>query len=404
MARKFLTAVDLSKNELQNVRIQNLASAPSSPVPGQMYYDTTVNKLYWYNGTTWIDAMGDEITYATTAELADVDAAAESAGTSTTVPRGDHKHAAAVGTPGNSAPGDVASAGTATTLARSDHKHGRENHGSAEHSSIPLSALAAPTTNVSFNSQKITNLADPTAAQDAATKAYVDAVKTGLDVKDSVRAATTGNITLSGTQTIDGVALAVGDRVLVKDQTTASQNGIYVVASGAWSRAPDADSNAEVTAGMYCFVTEGTTNGDTGWLLTTNDPITLGTTNLSFAQFTGGGGSVNAGAGLTKTGSTLDVGAGTGITVNADDVAVRRDGTNGQHVPLKYAADIGDGSSTSITVTHNLGTKDVLVALYDNSTPFAEVECDVEHTSTSAITLKFTNAPTSNQYRVVIFG
>jgi hypothetical protein len=403
MARKFLTSVDLNKNELQNARIQNLASPPSSPVTGQVYYDTTVNKLFWYDGTTWVDAMGDEITYATTAELADVDAAAESAGTSDTIPRGDHKHAAATGTPGNSAPGDTASAGTATTLARSDHKHGRENHGAAEHSTIPLSALAAPTTAVSFNSQRITNLADPTAAQDAATKAYVDAVKTGLDVKDSVRVATTANITLSGTQTIDGVDVEAGDRVLVKDQTDGSENGIYVVAAGAWSRAADADSDAEVTAGMYCFVTEGTVNGDTGWVLITNDPITLGTTSLAFAQFTGGG-DVTAGAGLTKTGNTLDVGAGTGITVNADDVAVRRDGTNGQHVPLKYAANVGDGTSTSITVTHNLGTKDVLVTLYDNTTPFAEVECDVEHTSTSAITLKFATAPTTNQFRVVILG
>jgi hypothetical protein len=403
MSRKFLVAVDLNKNELQNARIQNLASAPSSPVAGQVYYDTTVNKLFWYNGTTWVDAMGDEITYATTTELADVDAAAESAGSSTTVPRGDHKHAAATGTPGSSAPGDTAAAGTATTLARSDHKHGRENHGATEHASIPLSALSAPTAAVSFGSQRITSLADPTAAQDAATKAYVDAVKTGLDVKDSVRVATTANITLSGTQTIDGVAVAVGDRVLVKDQSTASQNGIYVVASGAWSRAADADSNAEVTAGMYCFVTEGTVNGDTGWVLTTNDPITLGTTSLTFAQFTGAG-SIVAGAGLTKTGSTLDVGAGTGITVNADDVAVRRDGTNGQHVPLKYAANVGDGTSTAITVTHNLGTKDVLVTVYDNTTPFAEVECDVEHTSTSAITLRFTTAPTASQYRVVVLG
>lgn len=403
MSRAFLTSIDLAKNELQNARIQNLASAPSSPVAGQVYYNTTDNKLYWYNGSAWVDAMGDEITYATTAELADVDAAAESAGSSTTVPRGDHKHAAAVGTPGSSAPGDTASAGTASTLARSDHRHGRENHGSAEHSAIPLSALAAPTAAVSFGSQRITNLADPSAAQDAATKAYVDAVKTGLDVKDSVRAATTANITLSGTQTIDGVALSAGDRVLVKDQTTASQNGIYVVASDAWSRAADADSSAEVTAGMYVFVEEGTTNGDTGWVLTTNNPITLGTTALSFAKFTSAG-DIVAGAGLTKTGATLDVGAGTGITVNADDIQVRRDGTNGQHVPLKYAQDVGDGTATSITVTHNLGTKDVIVQVFANSTPFAQVECDVEHTSTTQVTLKFASAPASNAYRVVIYG
>jgi hypothetical protein len=150
-----------------------------------------------------------------------------------------------------------------------------------------LDQMAAPTASVGMNSQRITGLADPTAAQDAATKAYVDALAHGLDVKASVVVATTGNITLSGTQTIDGVAVSVGNRVLVKDQATASENGIYVVASGAWVRAEDANSNAEVTAGMFTFVARGVVNGDTGWVLTTNDPITLGTTGLFFDQFSG---------------------------------------------------------------------------------------------------------------------
>lgn len=110
------------------------------------------------------------------------------------------------------------------------------------------------------------------------------------DRKESVRVATTANITLSGTQTVDGVALSVGDRVLVKDQTAGAENGIYVVASGAWSRAPDADTSDKVTAGMFTVVTEGGVAPDTLWVLTTNDPITLGTTALAFAQLSGGGG------------------------------------------------------------------------------------------------------------------
>lgn len=105
------------------------------------------------------------------------------------------------------------------------------------------------------------------------------------DVKDSVRAATTANITLSGAQTIDGVSVIAGDRVLVKNQSTASQNGIYDCASGAWARSADSDTSAEVTGGMFVFVNEGTVNGDTGWILTTNDPITLASTSLTFAQF-----------------------------------------------------------------------------------------------------------------------
>jgi phage-related tail fiber protein len=184
-----------------------------------------------------------------------------------------------------------------------------------------LDQMGAPTATVSLNAQKISNLADPTGAQDAATKAYVDATRQGLDVKDSVRVATTANITLSATQTVDGIALVAGDRVLVKDQSTASANGIYVVAAGAWTRSADADSSAKVTAGMFTFVEEGTANADTGWVLTTNNPITLGTTSLAFTQFSGAG-QVTPGAGLTKTGNSLDVGAGTGIQVNADDVAL----------------------------------------------------------------------------------
>lgn len=104
------------------------------------------------------------------------------------------------------------------------------------------------------------------------------------DVKESVRASTTANITLSGEQTIDGIACVTGDRVLVKDQSTGSQNGIYVVASGAWLRSSDADTSADVTGGMHVFVNEGTLNADSWWTLSTNDPITLGSTSLTFSS------------------------------------------------------------------------------------------------------------------------
>lgn len=183
-----------------------------------------------------------------------------------------------------------------------------------------LDQMAAPTAAVSLNNQKITGLATPTADTDAATKGYADSIAQGLDSKESVRAATTANITLTGAQTVDGVALVAGNRVLVKDQTTASTNGIYVVAAGAWTRSTDADSSAEVTAGMYCFVEEGTTNADSGWILTTNGAITLGTTSLSFTQFSGAG-QVTAGTGLIKTGNTL--------ALDGQALALHNLGTNG---------------------------------------------------------------------------
>lgn len=184
-----------------------------------------------------------------------------------------------------------------------------------------LDQMAAPTASVSFNSQKITSLADPTAAQDAATKAYVDSVAQGLDAKESVRAATTANITLSGTQTIDDITLSVGDRVLVKNQGTASANGIYVVASSGWTRAADMDAWAEVP-NAFVFVEEGTVNADSGWVCTSNAGGTLGSTAITWVQFSAAG-AYSAGDGLTLTGNVFAVGGTTDrITVTADAVDI----------------------------------------------------------------------------------
>lgn len=186
------------------------------------------------------------------------------------------------------------------------------------------------TGNQSMGGFKLTSLGTPVSAGDAANKSYVDAVAVGLrDFKDSVRVATTGNITLSGTQTIDGVSVVAADRVLVKDQSTASQNGIYIAAAGSWSRSEDADNTpdtGEVTSGMYVYVSEGSVNAQSAWVLATVDPIILDTTSLNFVQFSGAG-QLSAGAGLVKIGNTIDVvaAAGGAITVNPDSIQVNVD-------------------------------------------------------------------------------
>ena len=184
-------------------------------------------------------------------------------------------------------------------------------------STTTLNNITTPDGDLSLNSNKITNLTDPTGDQDAATKSYVDAIKSGLDVKDSCRVATTTAGTLSTSfangQTVDGVTLVTGDRILIKDQATGSENGIYTVnSSGAPTRATDFDSNAEVTSGAFTFVEEGTVNGDGGFVLTTNDPITVGTTSLTFVQFSGAG-QITAGTGLSKSGNTLNVNIGSDV-------------------------------------------------------------------------------------------
>ncbi len=178
----------------------------------------------------------------------------------------------------------------------------------------------------SMGGNKLTSVATPTADNDAVNKAYADSIASGLDVKASVRVATTANITLSGEQTIDGIAVVDGDRVLVKNQTAEEDNGIYVCSTGSWVRSDDANSDAEVNAGMFTFIEEGTANADSGWVLATDNPITVGTTELEFVKFSSAG-EILAGDGLTKTGSTIDVGAGDGITVNADSIEINLDGT-----------------------------------------------------------------------------
>ena len=189
-----------------------------------------------------------------------------------------------------------------------------------------LDQMAAPTGSVSLNSQTITNLSDPVNAQDAATKSFVEATAQGLDVKDSCVAATTANITISTAlnngDTLDGVTLSTNDRVLVKDQSTASENGIYVVGSSP-ARATDLAAGDDA-AGFFTFVEQGTVNADNGFVCTSNKgSAVVGTNNLTIAQFSGAG-QVTAGDGLDKSGNTLslDLKSNGGLVIESTEVAV----------------------------------------------------------------------------------
>jgi len=215
-----------------------------------------------------------------------------------------------------------------------------------------LDQMAAPTGAVSLNSQKITGLADPTADADAANKGYVDGVAQGLDVKDSVVATTTANGTLSTAfangQSIDGVTLQTGDRILIKNQSTASQNGIYNVnASGAPSRATDMATGANA-AGAFVFVEQGTTNAENGFVCTSDTgSAVVGTNNLTFAQFSGAG-QIIAGDGLDKSGNELsvDLKANGGLVIESTELAVKLDASS-----ITGTLAIGDGGTGATTAS-----------------------------------------------------
>lgn len=356
MAIKFVAPLDLLQNEIQNGRVQNLASAPSSPVEGQFYYNTVDHSFYVYNGTGW-DRLDESYLLA----------------------RANHT--------GTQAASTISDLATVVQAYRLDQ-------------------FAVPTADVSLNSHKLTNVTDPSSAQDAATKAYVDSFVNGLQWKQSVRAGTTANITLSGAQTIDGVSVIAGDRVLVKDQTTGSQNGIYVAAAGAWARATDADAGAEVKSGLAVIVDEGTANDNTAWVLATADPITVGTTALSFVQLSGSGTSYTAGTGLTLTGTTFSLNTGYQIPVaqGGTAAATAAGARTNLSAATVFAATIGDGSATSFNIDHNFATRDVIVQVYQAATPWAQVFADVTLPSTNRVTVAFATAPATNAYRVVVQG
>lgn len=253
-----------------------------------------------------------------------------------------------------------------------------------------------------LQAQKIVNLADPSAAADAATKQYVDNVARGLSWKAPVRAAATANVTLAspGT-TLDGVSLAAGDRILLKNQTAPAENGLYLWSAGGTPliRTADADTAGELAPGAAVSVIEGTVNADRVFIIVSDTAIVIGTNAQSWGQL-GGTGSYSAGNGIAIAGSAISTVAASngGLTVGAGGIAL-----DPAIAACKYSANVGNGASTSIAVTHGLGTKDVHVSVREVASD-AGVLVDWVATDVNTVTLGFAVAPASGACRITVVG
>ena len=421
MPKQFGSQVDLQKIPILNIVIHSSTSEPTTPVNGQFWFDTTAGVMKVREAGVWLlvanaaagsnptgpaggDLTGSSYPNPVIAALA-VTGAKMADGTITTGKIGDGQVTSLKIADATITDTDVAAANKDGADATVGMRTLGYSAGKAMPGVARLDQIAVPTAAVSLNNQRITSVGTPSAGTDATTKDYVDNLQAGLSWKQAVRVASIANVVSTGADlnagdVIDGITLATGDRVLLKNQTNPAINGIWT-AGPSPVRSTDADSAAELY-GATVFVIAGT-HADQAWTMTTNPTITVDTTPLTWVQF-GAGTSYTAGTGMTLTGSVLDViGTTNRITAAADSIDIAATyvgqasittlGTvttgvwNGTAIPIAYG---GTGAGTAAaartalgaigkyggwmpaltagvesTITHNLGTTEVVCAFID---------------------------------------
>jgi len=350
MPRLFLTPINLNQNALQNAVVHPLAAAPSAPVPGQEYYNTTVNAAYYWNGSSW--TCQDATLLFNAIPIAAIQ-------------------------------------NFATTV-----------------QSYPLNLFTAPTANIPMGGFTLTGLnTGPSAPGQAAEYSWVigqiQNAAAGIASKPPVACVAVTNQALSGLVTVDGYSMLANDRVLLTAQDPATQNGVYNAAAGAWTRVTaDGSTPGEIEPGAMWMVVNGTAYGGSQWRVATAGPISIGSTAVAIVEF-GISQVYSAGNGMGLAGSVFSVvpAPGGGISVSGSGVSL-----DTTVVAKKYSATIGDGSAASIVVTHGLGTQDVIMAVRLAGTPYSVVDCDMQATTTNTATFGFAAAPAVGAYRVTVVG
>ncbi len=426
MARKFLVSVDLNKNELLNARIQNLGSAPSSPVSGQIYFDTNDNVLYFYNGTSWVPASGatdviqevigssviggtgltatyDNVSGETTISLDDTAVTTGSYGSSTEIPTftvdAQGRLTAAGSTTISTDLAVSADSGSDTISLLSETltiSGGEGIDTSVESGTITISGEDASGTNKGIASF---NTTDFSVANGHVSLAKDPVITLSGDVAGSATMTNLGDVTITTTVQPNSVALGTDTTGNYIATISGTANEITVTGSGSES--------AAVTIGLPDDVTVSGNLTVNGNLDVAGSINSVNTTEVNIVDNKVVLNSNVTGSPTANAGVRVERGTSTDVELlwneTSDQWTLTNDGTNYHEITRKYKQTLST-SATSYTLTHNLGTQDVIVQIYEVASPYQQIFADVEHTSSSTVTVKFASAPTAGEYRVVIIG